>query len=142
MNQSSTKSKNNHPTPTKNKKEENFELLWCCLLAIRKRLSKESEKKEAGFGDVGKGILEEISPKLLKDFNLICNVIGEEGLKKVFSKQIFLKEERLNILTNQINEILDNMQKIDINLIITKIMKLCMILTEEQYPSVNIKTLY
>ena len=145
LNQSSIKNKNitnSDPTPVKNKNIENLVPFDDVVLpAVRKRLNNEPEKKEEEFGDVDKGILEEISPKLLKDFNLICNVIGEEGLRKVFSKQILWKDEGLNILTSQIKEILDNKQNNDINMIITQIMKLSLILTEEKHPSVVIKTL-
>ena len=114
------------------------------LPAVLKRINNEPENKQDEFGAVDKGELEEISPKLLKDFNLIANVIKEEGMRKIFSKQILWKEEGLNILIENLVNILeykDENNKITINNIITQIMKLSMILIEDKHPSAVIKTL-
>ena len=114
------------------------------LPAVLKRINNEPENKQDEFGTADKGELEEISPKLLKDFNLIANIIKEEGMRKIFSKQILWKEEGLNILIENLVNILeykDENNKITINNIITQIMKLSMILIEDKHPSAVIKTL-
>ena len=114
------------------------------LPAVLKRINNEPENNQDEYGSVEKGELEQISPKLLKDFNLICNVIKEEGMRKLFSKQILWKEEGLNDLIKNIANILEYKDENDkniINKIITQIMKLSMILIEDKHPSIIIKTL-
>ena len=123
------------------------------LPAVLKKLNNEPNKEENENGEAEKGELEEINPSLLKEFKLIADVIGEFGMRKIFSKQILWKEEGLNEFLAKINDVLDykvngnieennNKSKSDItNQIITQIMKLSMLLIEEKHPSVVIKTL-
>ena len=125
------------------------------LPAVLKKLNNEPKNEEDENGEVEKGELEEINPKYLKEFKLIVDVIGELGMRKIFSKQILWKDEGLNEFLNKINDVLDykinnnsnnnstnGKNKTDItNQIITQVMKLSMILIEEKHPSVVIKTL-
>ena len=123
------------------------------LPAVLKKLNNEPNKEENENGEAEKGELEEINPSLLKEFKLIADVIGEFGMRKIFSKQILWKDEGLNEFLAKINDVLDykvngnieennNKSKSDItNQIITQIMKLSMLLIEEKHPSVIIKTL-
>ena len=124
------------------------------LPAVLKKLNNEPNKEENENGEAEKGELEDIKPSLLKEFKLIADVIGEFGMRKIFSKQILWKDEGLNEFLAKINDVLDykvinngdnntnNKSKSDItNQIITQIMKLSMLLIEEKHPSVVIKTL-
>ena len=119
------------------------------LPAVLKKLTNEPKNTEDEIGDVDKGELEQISPSLLKEFKLIADVIGELGMRKLFSKQILWKEEGLAEFIDRISDILDykvngskSSNNSDItNTIITSIMKLSMLLIEEKHPSVIIKTL-
>ena len=124
------------------------------LPAVLKKLNNEPNKEENENGEAEKGELEEINQSYLNEFKLIVDVIGELGMRKIFSKQILWKDEGLNEFLSQINDIMDykvktnnndnknNKNKMDItNKIITQIMKLSMILIEEKHPSVVIKTL-
>ena len=124
------------------------------LPAVLKKLNNEPNKEENENGEAEKGELEDIKPSLLKEFKLIADVIGELGMRKIFSKQILWKDEGLNEFLAKIDDVLDykvigniengstNKNKSDItNQIITQIMKLSMILIEEKHPSVVIKTL-
>ena len=136
----------NNSNSNKNNTRENFLNHDDMVLpAVLKRMSNEPESKQDEFGEADKGELEPLSSqKLLKDFYIIANVIKEEGMRKVFSKQILWKEEGLSILSQNLSKILeykeDNNPKI-INVIITQIMKLCMIVIEDKHPSIIIKTL-
>ena len=128
------------------------------LPAVLKKLNNEPKNEENENGEAEKGELEDIKQSILKEFQLITDVIGELGMRKIFSKQILWKDEGLNEFLNQINDVLDykvnsnninnnsesnnNKNKTDItNQIITQIMKLSMVLIEEKHPSVVIKTL-
>ena len=124
------------------------------LPAVLKKLNNEPNKEENENGEAEKGELEDIKPSLLKEFKLISDVIGELGMRKIFSKQILWKDEGLNEFLAKIDDVLDykvigniengstNKNKSDItNQIITQIMKLSMLLIEEKHPSVVIKTL-
>jgi len=124
------------------------------LPAVLKKLNNEPNKEENENGEAEKGELEDIKPSLLKEFKLIADVIGELGMRKIFSKQILWKDEGLNEFLAKIDDVLDykvigniengstNKNKSDItNQIITQIMKLSMLLIEEKHPSVVIKTL-
>ena len=133
----------NHP---KVKSEDNFISYDDTILpAVLKKLNNEPENQEDEIGNAEKGELENLPPEILKEYQLIADVIGEIGLRKIFSKQILWKEEGLNCFLEKLDEIIDskkNNGNSDItNQIITLIMKLSMILIEEKHPSVVIKTL-
>ena len=133
------------------------------LPAVLKKLNNEPKNEENENGEAEKGELEDIKPSLLKEFKLIADVIGELGMRKIFSKQILWKDEGLNDFLAQIDDVMDykvsnnnnnnnennnnessnnnTKNKTDItNQIITQIMKLSMILIDEKHPSVVIKT--
>ena len=109
------------------------------LPTVLKRLNHEETKIENENGEAEKGELEQISPKILQDFILITNVLGEENMRKIFSKQILWKEEGLKIFLERISEIIQKNN--NTNEIISSILKISMILLEEKHPSVVIKTL-
>jgi hypothetical protein len=109
------------------------------LPTVLKRLNHEETKQENEIGEAEKGTLEPISKKLLEEFNLIANVLGEENMQKIFSKQILWREEGLILFIEKINDILQKNN--NSNEIISMILKLSMILLEEKHPSGVIKTL-
>ena len=109
------------------------------LPTVLRRLNNEEAKKEEETGEVEKGELLQIPQKLLEEFILIANVIGEENLRKIFSKQILWKEEGLKIVIENINDII--IKNNNSNDIISSILKLSMILLEDKHPSSVIKTL-
>ena len=108
------------------------------LPTVLKRLNHEETKQENELGEAEKGELEPISPKTLEEFSLISNSIGEENMRKIFSKQILWKEEGLKYFIEKIDELLKNNNSNDI---ISSILKLSMKLLEETHPSSVIKTL-
>ncbi len=113
LNQSGTRhlintnySNNNHQRDKSN--EENFISYDDTILpAVLKKLTNEPKKEEDETGSVDKGELENISSSLLNEFRLIADVIGELGIRKIFSKQILWKDEGLNEFLENINDILD-----------------------------------
>ena len=109
------------------------------LPTVLKKLKNEEIKKEDEIGEAEKGELEEISPKILQEYILITNVIGEENMRKIFSKHILWKEEGLKFFIDKIDNILKNNN--NNNEIISSILQLSMILLEEKHPSIVIKTL-
>ena len=165
LNQSGTKYllntnySNNHHQKLKTNEDNFISYDDTILPAVLKKLTNEPKNEEDELGTADKGELEDVSQSILKEFKLICDVIGELEIRKIFSKQILWKEEGLNNFLEKINDVLDykvsnnvnnnndnnnndNNKKTDItNQIITSIMKLSMILIEEKHPSVIIKTL-
>ena len=152
LNQTGSKYLQNTNYHIKSKSNEEFISYDDTILpAVLKKLNNEPKNEENENGEAEKGELEEIKPSILKEFKLITDVIGELGMRKIFSKQILWKDEGLNEFLGQINDVLDykvsnnsenNKNKTEItNQIITQIMKLSMILIEEKHPSVVIKTL-
>ena len=108
------------------------------LPSVLNRLNNKQENKPDELDTTEKGELEPISsPGLLLEFNIITNVIKEEGMRKIFSKQILWKKEGLNILIENLGKILEYKEENEkniINIAITQIMKLSMILIEEKHP--------
>ena len=82
--------------------------------------------------------LDDIPQELLEEYNDIINTLGEENMKKIFSHEIIIKEEGLNILLNKIEEIIQNYEN-DYNIIISSIFNLCLKLLDESHPSLIIK---
>ena len=158
LNQSDTKyllntnySNNNFQTTKSN--EDNFISYDDTILpAVLKKLTNEPKNEEEELGDITRGELEPVTSTILNEYKLIVDVIGELGIRKIFSKQIAWKDEGLKYFLENINDILDYntsnkneptyINKIDMtNQIITCIMKLSLILLEERHPSVIIKTI-
>ena len=77
------------------------------LPAVLKKLNNEPKNEEDENGEAEKGELEDINPSNLKEFKLITDVIGELGMRKIFSKQILWKDEGLNEFLGQINDVMD-----------------------------------
>ena len=78
------------------------------------------------------------SKELLNEYIDITNTLGEENMKKIFSHQIIIKEEGLNILLNKLEEVIQNYKK-DSSLIVSIIFKLCILILDETHPSIVVK---
>ena len=88
--------------------------------------------------EIEKGKLEKISKEILDEFSDITNILGEENMQKIFSKQYLWQEEGINILLEKLEEIIKINNKNYKN-IITSIFKLCLLIMEDSNPSNNIK---
>ena len=67
---------------------------------------------------------------------------GEEGLRKLFSKQILWKEEGFDLFIAKMPDMFSSKDSSsDVNNLITLVMKLVMLFLEEKHPSAVIKTL-
>ena len=88
--------------------------------------------------DEEKGKLEVLSQEILDEYSFITQIIGEENLQKIFSKQILYKEESMNIFLDKLEDIINN-NKNNYEKIIESILKLCLILIEETLPLAIIK---
>jgi hypothetical protein len=110
--------------------------------AVLKKINKEKDEILEESGEAAKGTLEDIDSKLLSQYAPIVKVIGEDGLKKIFSKHILWKEEGFDLFLEKMPEMFSSQGNGDlINKLITLIMKLVMIFLEEKHPSIVIKTL-
>ena len=110
--------------------------------AVLKTINKEKDEILEESGEAAKGTLEDIDSKLLSQYAPIVKVIGEDGLKKIFSKHILWKEEGFDLFLEKMPEMFSSQGNGDlINKLITLIMKLVMIFLEEKHPSIVIKTL-
>ena len=78
------------------------------------------------------------SKELLNEYIDITNTLGEEDMKKIFSHQIIIKEEGLNILLNKLEEVIQNNKK-DSSLIVSSIFNLCILILDETHPSIVVK---
>ena len=93
-------------------------------------------------GIVDKGELEPLSKEISDKYHLLINYVGEDGLRKIFSKQILWKEEGFDIFISKIDDIFNEQKNIiDINKYIVLIMKMIVIFLYEKHPSIIIKTL-
>jgi len=113
---------------------------------VLKKLNNEPEKEMDQLEHEENSELDPISsPELLKEFYIITRVIKEEGMRKVFSKKIKLKEEGLCILNSNLHKILEYKDEYNsriIYYIIEQIIKLCMILIEDKHPIIIRRTFY
>ena len=97
-----------------------------------------SKEVSESIKEIEKGKLEEIPKEILDEYSDITNILGEENMQKIFSKQYLWKEEGLNILFDKIEDIIKSNNK-NIKNIITSIFKLCLLMMEDTHPSNIIK---
>ena len=102
---------------------------------VLKKLNNEETQKEEVLE---KGELEQASPEILKEFDLINKAIGEENLRKIFSEQILWKEEGLILLMEKIDKVLKDNHS---NEMVSNLMKISLKLIEDNSPFVVIKGL-
>jgi centrosomal protein CEP104 len=111
------------------------------LPAILKKINKEDEKNEEKK-ETEEIPLEDIDAKLLEEYALIVKVIGEEGLKQLFSKSSEWKIKGFKNFIEKMETMFS--AKSDskyINDLITLIMKLIMIFFDEKQPITILNTL-
>ena len=113
------------------------------LPVVYKKLNpNQSQSNLDENGIVDKGQLEPLSKEILDKYHLLINYIQEDGLRKIFSKQILWKEEGFDIFISKIDDIFNDQKNIiDINKYIILIMKMVVIFLNEKHPSIIIKTL-
>ena len=90
------------------------------------------------INEIEKGELEKVSEDILKEYDDIVKVLGEENMQKIFSKDYLWKEEGLNILFEKLEDIIQNNNK-NYGKIINMLFKLCLLLLEDNHPSTVIK---
>ena len=88
--------------------------------------------------DVKKGDLEELDPKLKLQFEPFIKYVGEDGLSKIFSKQVLYKEEGLELFMNSFKNIMNDS---NINNIINLTLKMVQILLSDKHPQVCIRVI-
>jgi hypothetical protein len=86
------------------------------LLTIKNKFNKKnnyednnnnSSKSENSFNlsnDEGNEYLEELSPEIREENDLLINILGEEIIQKIFSKNIKYKEEGFNLLNLKVKD--------------------------------------
>jgi centrosomal protein CEP104 len=111
------------------------------LPTILKKINNENEKNEENK-EIENDPLEDIDEQLLKDYELIVKIIGEEGLKKLFSKSGKWKGEGFKNFLEKMETMFSAKSDAKyINDLITLIMKLIMIFFDEKQPSTILNTL-
>ena len=95
-------------------------------------------EENKAINEIEKGELEKVPENILKEYDDIVKVLGEENMQKIFSKDYLWKEEGLNILFEKLEDIIQNNNKNYVK-IINLLFKLCMLLLEDNHPSTVIK---
>ena len=82
--------------------------------------------------------MEELEQNILLSYEPFIPFIGEEGLRKLFSRHVLWKEEGLEDFTKKLNEIINEKNE-NLNQLITLTMKLFNILLGEKHPQISLK---
>ena len=119
--------------PTVMKQLRNNNKSTCNLYSSNFNLEEEKISREP---------LEEISNDLKEKYNLLICFIGEDGLRKIFSKYIYYKEEGFEILKTKINDIINQQKNTsDTNKYIILLMDILYIFLDDKHPSIVCKCL-
>ena len=109
---------------------------------VLKKINNETPDVIAESGEAEKGELEPLDAKTMNTYLPFIKFIGEEGLRKLFSKQILWKEEGFDLFIAKMPDMFSSKDSSsDVNNLITLVMKLVMLFLEEKHPSAVIKTL-
>ena len=109
---------------------------------VLKKINNETPDVLAESGEAEKGELEPLDAKTMNTYLPFIKFIGEEGLRKLFSKQILWKEEGFDLFIAKMPDMFSSKDSSsDVNNLITLVMKLVMLFLEEKHPSAVIKTL-
>ena len=109
---------------------------------VLKKINNETPDGIAESGEAEKGELEPLDAKTMNTYLPFIKFIGEEGLRKLFSKQILWKEEGFDLFIAKMPDMFSSKDSSsDVNNLITLVMKLVMLFLEEKHPSAVIKTL-
>lgn len=88
-----------------------------------------------------KGELDEIDPQIKNTFDIFTEFINEEGLKKIFSKNILYKEEGIDLFIKKMDDIFSKDHHENIDSYINQTMKMIYMLLCERHPEANVKSL-
>ena len=109
---------------------------------VLKKINNETPDVIAESGEAEKGELEPLDAKTMNTYLPFIKFIGEEGLRKLFSKQILWKEEGFDLFIAKMPDMFSSKDSSsDVNNLITLVMTLVMLFLEEKHPSAVIKTL-
>ena len=109
---------------------------------VLKKINNETPDVIAESGEAEKGELEPLDAKTMNTYLPFIKFIGEEGLRKLFSKQILWKEEGFDLFIAKMPDMFSSKDSSsDVNNLITLVMKLVMLFLEEKHPSAVLKTL-
>ena len=105
-----------------------------------------SSKSENSFNisnDEGNEYLEELSPEIRVENGFLINILGEEIIQKIFSKNLNYKEEGFNLINQKVNDIIIYSQEnIDeINDYIISLINIVFIFIDAKNSSIIIKCL-
>lgn len=88
-----------------------------------------------------KGELEELDPNIHFTYEPLAKIIGDETLRKIFSKHVLWKEEGLTEFIESLGKIFTDRDTASINSLINLILKLVYNLTCEKHPVVVVKAI-
>lgn len=110
---------------------------------VLKKINNETPDVIAESGEAEKGELENLDPKILNMYLPFVKYIGEEGLRKLFSKQFLWKEEGFDLFISKMPDMFNSKDSSsdNVNVLITLVMKIVMVFLEEKHPSAVLKTL-
>ena len=125
------------------------------LLTIKNKFNKKnnyednknnSSKSENSFNlsnDEGNEYLEELSPEIREENDLLINILGEEIIQKIYSKNIKYKEEGFNLLNLKVKDIIvfspENIN--DTNDYIISLINIVFLFIDDKHSSIIMKCL-
>ena len=87
--------------------------------------------------------LEELSPEIRQDNDILINVLGDEIIVKIYSKNLKYKEEGFNLLNARVSDLItfspENIN--EENDYITSLIKIFYLFIDDKYPSIIMKCL-
>ena len=94
-------------------------------------------------GQIEKEPLEELKPEIKAKYENLLNILGEETIKKIFSKYIYYKEEGFDILNSKANNIIIDSEKTtqETNKYIVSLVNICFFFMDDLHPSIVSKCL-
>ena len=87
--------------------------------------------------------LEELAPEIKTKYQILINVLGEETIKKIFSKYIYHKEKGFEELNSKAKDIIIDSQKTtqETNKYIVSLINICFLYIDDRHPSIVSKCL-
>ena len=94
-------------------------------------------------GPIEKEPLVDLDSETKNKYEIIISKIGEKILKKIFSKNIYHKEEGFDLLISKVNEIIGDSEKntAETNKYIVSLLQLFFKFLDDKYPSIVVKSL-
>ncbi len=88
-----------------------------------------------------KAELEDVDSNIKKTYEIFIKYIGEDGLRKLFSRNILYKDEGLDTINKTIPSIFQNPDSSEINKLINLLMKMLYSFLSEKHPQVSIRSI-